>query len=302
MSERFGPPVPVTIIGLGAMGTALAGAYLAAGHPTTVWNRTPGRADDLVARGAVELHEVAGAVAASPLVIVCVLDYPAVREVLDPIGAVLSGRVLVNLTNGTPAQARETATWAANRGADYLDGGIMAVPPGIGTPAAFLLYSGSEQAFTAYRRELDLLGAASYLGTDPGLAALHDLALLTGMYGMFAGFVHAFALVGSEKIRATEFASLLAPWLHAMLSELPRWAERIDTGDHTTAVVSNLAMQATAFPNLIQVSRDQGVRPDLMVGMQALLDRALSAGHGDADLTVLVELLTAPQTTKGTPA
>lgn len=30
----------VTVLGLGAMGTALAGAFLRAGHRITVWNRS----------------------------------------------------------------------------------------------------------------------------------------------------------------------------------------------------------------------------------------------------------------------
>ncbi|MER6901101.1 NAD(P)-binding domain-containing protein, partial [Amycolatopsis sp. NPDC000740] len=42
---------PVTVVGLGSMGRALAGAFLAAGHPTTVWNRTPDKAAPLVAGG-----------------------------------------------------------------------------------------------------------------------------------------------------------------------------------------------------------------------------------------------------------
>lgn len=41
------PAAPVSVIGLGAMGRALAGAFLDAGHPTTVWNRSPGRAGEL---------------------------------------------------------------------------------------------------------------------------------------------------------------------------------------------------------------------------------------------------------------
>jgi 3-hydroxyisobutyrate dehydrogenase-like beta-hydroxyacid dehydrogenase len=43
---------PVTVIGLGLMGRALATAFLRAGHPTTVWNRTPAKAEQLVAQGA----------------------------------------------------------------------------------------------------------------------------------------------------------------------------------------------------------------------------------------------------------
>jgi 3-hydroxyisobutyrate dehydrogenase-like beta-hydroxyacid dehydrogenase len=46
-------PVDVTVIGLGAMGRALAGALLDAGHRTTIWNRSPGKGEELVARGAV---------------------------------------------------------------------------------------------------------------------------------------------------------------------------------------------------------------------------------------------------------
>ncbi|MGV7904205.1 NAD(P)-binding domain-containing protein, partial [Mycobacterium kansasii] len=44
----------VTILGLGAMGRAIAAAFVDAGHRVTVWNRTPGKADRLVARGARE--------------------------------------------------------------------------------------------------------------------------------------------------------------------------------------------------------------------------------------------------------
>src|SRR5687768_17444861 len=118
-----------TVIGLGAMGVALAAAFLKDGHPTTVWNRTTEKADALVARGARRASTVADAIHASPVVVVCVLDYDVVREVLGPAWGALSGKAVINLTNGTPQQAREMAEWVAAQGADYLDGGIMATPP-----------------------------------------------------------------------------------------------------------------------------------------------------------------------------
>lgn len=46
MHERIG------FIGLGIMGRGMAANILRAGFPLTVWNRTPGRADELVAAGA----------------------------------------------------------------------------------------------------------------------------------------------------------------------------------------------------------------------------------------------------------
>jgi 3-hydroxyisobutyrate dehydrogenase-like beta-hydroxyacid dehydrogenase len=64
--------------------------------------------------------------------VVCVLDYDAVHDVLDPSAHTLASRALVNLASGTPRQAREAADWASAHRADYLDGGIMAVPSMIG--------------------------------------------------------------------------------------------------------------------------------------------------------------------------
>jgi 3-hydroxyisobutyrate dehydrogenase-like beta-hydroxyacid dehydrogenase len=72
---------PVTVLGLGSMGQALARAFSAAGHPVTVWNRTPGKAEPLMAEGATLAPDAAGAVAASPLTIVCLLDASTVLKV-----------------------------------------------------------------------------------------------------------------------------------------------------------------------------------------------------------------------------
>ena len=42
----------ISVIGLGAMGTALAQAQLRAVHDVTVWNRTPQKMESLAALGA----------------------------------------------------------------------------------------------------------------------------------------------------------------------------------------------------------------------------------------------------------
>ena len=277
---------PVTVLGLGAMGSALARAFLAAGHPTTVWNRTPGRAPELegVTRAATALE----AVNASPLVVVCLLVDATVRSTLNDLD--LTGRVVVNLTNGTPAQARDTAAWATAAGAEYLDGGIMAVPAMIGGPAAFIFYSGSPVAFERHQADLAAMARPAYVGSDPGLAALHDIALLSAMYGMFGGAQHALALTGSEKISPVRFTEdFLLPWLTAMLGSLPRIAKDLEEGPAPAG--SNLAMQAAAYDNLIDTSVAQGVDPALLTPMGDLLRKAVSAGHGDEDLAAVVGLL-----------
>jgi 3-hydroxyisobutyrate dehydrogenase-like beta-hydroxyacid dehydrogenase len=150
------------------MGAALAGVLNQAGHETTVWNRSRAKVDPLVAAGATRAETVADAVAASPLVIACVLDYAVLRSLLEPVAGQLSGRALVNLTSGTPEHARAASAWATEHGIDYLDGKILAFPSTIGGPEALLLYSGPRDSFTSHEPTLTTLGGASYPGTDPG--------------------------------------------------------------------------------------------------------------------------------------
>ncbi|WP_344144633.1 NAD(P)-dependent oxidoreductase [Kribbella yunnanensis] len=281
---------PVTVLGLGAMGTALAQAFLAAGHPTTVWNRTPGRSPELDALGAVRAETPGDAVQASPLIVVCLLVDTTVRDTLD--GIDLTGKVIANLTNSTPDQARVLETTLSAQGATYLDGGIMAVPVMIGGPAAFIFYSGDSAAYERHQADLAPLARPVYVGKDAGLAALYDIALLSGMYGMFAGAQHSLALMQGEEIPAVDFAEkFLIPWLTAMLGTVSGMASDLDNPPAPGTAGSNLAMQAAAFDNLIDAAVAQGVDPTLLAPVGDVLNKAVAAGHGDEDLAAMVHLL-----------
>ncbi|WP_327681577.1 NAD(P)-dependent oxidoreductase [Streptomyces sp. NBC_00467] len=291
-SAAPGSRPPVSVLGVGMMGSALAAAFLAAGHPVTVWNRTRSKTGPLVAQGAVPARSAAEAVTADGLAVVCLMTNDNVRELLDSLGESPAGRTVVNLTNGTPAQARELAVRAAELGIRYIDGGIMAVPQMIGGPHAYVLYSGDEQAFGTHRSTLAALGGTTFTGTDPGLAALHDLALLTGMHGMVVGVLQAYALVRTEGISATGFSELLVPWVGAMLSGAPQWAAAVDSGEHLTDV-SSLAVNQAAVPNFLAAFRDQGITTDFFEPLKALLDRAIEEGYADDGLSRLADLMRA---------
>ncbi|MBW5480971.1 NAD(P)-dependent oxidoreductase [Streptomyces bambusae] len=285
---------PLTLLGLGDMGTALARTWLAAGHPVTVWNRTAAKAQALAGAGASVAADAAEAVAANDLVVVCLLDDTSVGTALD--GIDLTGKDLVNLTTGTPAEGRERAAWAAQRGARFVDGGIMATPDMIGAPetGGYIFYSGSQALFEAHRTVLEVPAGARFVGTDPGHAALHDVALLSGMYGLFAGISHAFALIDGEDIAPKDLAPLLSEWLVAMGFFVANAAERLTSGDLTTGVVSNLAMQVAASGTLLRTAEEQGVSAELIRPYLDLMRRRLEAdeaAHGGEDTSGVITLL-----------
>ncbi|MER5968894.1 NAD(P)-binding domain-containing protein [Streptomyces sp. NPDC002055] len=291
MTRNTADKTSITLLGLGAMGTALARTWLAAGHPLTVWNRTPARAAALAAEGARAADSAAEAVAANTLVVVCLLDDASVEETLAGIDP--AGRDLVNLTTSTPAQARARAEWARERGARYLDGGIMAVPPMIGVPEAggYVFYSGSRELFEQHQETLGTPAGTTYVGRDAGFAALYDVALLSAMYGMFAGAAHAYALIRKEDIDPTSLAPLLADWLVAMAPSVHQTADRLRSGDYTKGVASPLAMQVAGAQTFLSTAEQQGVSPELLSPYFELMRRRLAEGSGEEDLTGVIDLL-----------
>ncbi|MFC0504852.1 NAD(P)-dependent oxidoreductase [Micromonospora costi] len=270
-----------TFLGLGAMGSALAAAALDAGRPAVVWNRTPHRAQALGARGATVAPTVADAVTAAPVIVVCLFDHESVRGVLDPVTAELSGRTVINLTTTTPAESRSLAAWAAAHGVTYLDGAIMAVPEMIGAPGAAILYSGSGAAFDEHRALRDVWGDSSFVGADAGMASLQDMAMLAGMYTMFAGFLHGAAMVHAAGVPATEFVTRQAPFLAAMAGQLAGFAATVDAEDYTGEGQQSLRFTETALATLLRATAEQGVDPAVLAPVHDLVVRQIAAGHGE---------------------
>ncbi|MEV4222627.1 NAD(P)-binding domain-containing protein [Nonomuraea sp. NPDC049725] len=279
------PDESVTVIGLGLMGQALAAAFLTAGHPTTVWNRTPGKAAGLVERGAVLAPSVADAVRASSLVVVCLTDAGAVRDTLGPHRAELAGRTLVNLTSGTSGEARELAALTAS----YVDGAIMAVPEVIGSPEAFLLFSGSQEAFDRHRDSLGRLGTATFFGTDPGLASLYDVALLGVMWGTLNAFLHGAALLGEAKVEASAFAPFASQWVGSVTGFITAYAAQIDRGAYP-AEDATLETHLATMKYLVRESAAAGVDTEWPARIQALTERAIEGGHAGTSYASLVEV------------
>ncbi|MFD6434148.1 NAD(P)-dependent oxidoreductase [Streptomyces venezuelae] len=286
-------PTPVTVIGLGLMGSALAAALLDAGHPTTVWNRSPEKAKPLADRGAQVAATPEDALAAGDLVLACVLDYDALHSVLDPLAANggLAGKSLVNLTSGAPEQAEEMARWAASHGAGYLDGGIMTTPPGVGRPEMMFLYSGSEEVFEAHRTTLATLGDPLHLGAEPGLASLYDSALLGLMWAAFTGWLHGTALVTSQGTTAAAFTRIALRWLNGAVSGfVTTYAPQVDAGRYP-GDDATVDVQIAAIDHLIHAAQARGIDNALPELLKSTMERAAAAGHGGDSYASVVEVL-----------
>ncbi|WP_234434732.1 MULTISPECIES: NAD(P)-binding domain-containing protein [Streptomyces] len=280
------------MLGLGPMGRALAGALLAAGHPVTVWNRTPGRDAEPLALGARSAGSAAAAVADAPLVLLCVRDHAAARAVLDTAGPALTGRTVVNATSIGPDDARANAADAQALGVRLLDAAILTPTPTIGRPEGTVLLSGDPEAFAAHAGTLRALGTVRHVGADPGRAAAFDAALLDLFWTTVHGWVHALALARAEGIGGAE----LAPYAQGLSRLLPPliedFARRADDRHHP-GDRSSVASAAAGLAHVTHTARARGLDTSVLDAALALTRRAVTAGHGPDGVSSLVELLSA---------
>jgi 3-hydroxyisobutyrate dehydrogenase-like beta-hydroxyacid dehydrogenase len=281
---------PVTVIGLGPMGQAMVRKFLAAGHPTTVWNRTPSRADALVEEGAVRAATPAEAVAASELVVLSLTDYQAMYDILGRAEDELAGRVVANLSSDSPERTREAAAWLAERGAQLLAGGVMVPAPMVGEEGAYVFYSGPRDVFEAHEPTLRVIGRPDYRGADPALAQLFYQALLAVFLTALAGELQAAALVKSAGVDAKELAPYVRDTLNLAAMFADETAQHVDDraypGDLSTATM----MGATA-DHIVAASTAGGLDTALPEAVKSLYDRAIAAGHGKDNWTSLYEVI-----------
>ncbi|MEH0552298.1 NAD(P)-dependent oxidoreductase [Streptomyces sp. B21-101] len=287
----------VTVIGLGPMGQAMTRALLAAGHPVTVWNRTPGRADGVVADGARRATTPGEALEASDLVILSLTDYRAMYDILDDAAASLAGRTLVNLSSDTPDRTRKAATWAAGHHADFLTGGVMVPAPMVGTAAATVFYSGSGEVMERHRAALAPLGAARYLGADPGLAQMMYQAQLAVFLTTLSALMHATAMLGTAGTKAAEALPELLSFTDTIGAVL-RAGEAapgaaLDAGEHP-GDLSTVTMMGATSDHIVETSRALGLDLALPLAVQAHYRRAIDDGHGGDNWTRVIDAIRDP--------
>ncbi len=150
----------VSVIGLGAMGSALAKAELQAGHSVTVWNRSSEKIKPLVDIGASEGESFSDAIQASSCILVCVDCYATFDSLLNDKNTIpfLNGKTFVQFGTGTPTEARSSETWLSTNGASYLDGTIFCYPSMVGDPESIILIGGNQSYYEGVRKYVRSFG------------------------------------------------------------------------------------------------------------------------------------------------
>ncbi len=148
--------------GLGTMGSAMAGNLRKAGFEVSVWNRTPGRAGDLVAAGAREAASPAEVARRADIVVTCVSDTPDVEAVLfgaEGVAAGLaSGALVIDCSTISPDATRSFAARLAEQGVGFVDAPVSGGSEGAKNATLTIFTGGSEADVERARPVLAAMG------------------------------------------------------------------------------------------------------------------------------------------------
>ncbi|MGR3343972.1 MAG: NAD(P)-binding domain-containing protein [Paracoccaceae bacterium] len=282
----------VAVIGLGAMGAALAAAILRSGAEVRVWNRTADKSTALHDQGAIACATPGDAISGSEFVVVCVSDYPAWRTLADEqdLGQTLADRTVIQLTTGTLEQAREHANWIGKCGARLIDGAIMCFPRQIGTDEASLLVAGAPEVFDSCRDILITMSPnLSYLDDNIDAPVVLSRALISGALGMIFGTINGAALCRAGGVSLAHFTEHTRINNPVWSAEVVRMCEAIESGDTVTTEAA-LKTWAAGQSAVLDVARTLGTRTEFQVALQSVFQRAIDSGVGEHDLSALVDV------------
>jgi 3-hydroxyisobutyrate dehydrogenase-like beta-hydroxyacid dehydrogenase/predicted ester cyclase len=273
----------VAMIGLGAMGGAMAHRLLERGHPVSVWNRSAEKAAGLAQAGARVASTPRDAAAGASAVLASVADGDALAAVLEgPDGALAGlapGAVVVNLSTVDPAQLHRLA----ETGVELLDAGVLGNARHARS-GELRVYAGGDAGTLARVRPLldDLAKQVRHVGAlGAGMELKLALNLVMGLemqalgeavaYGVSRGLDRGLVL---EAIAESGFSAPVMSFKARRMA-----ARRYEEPDFRLSLMAK---------DLALVASGAGVELPLAQSARATHEAAVGAGLGELDCAAIL--------------
>ncbi|HET7869543.1 MAG TPA: NAD(P)-dependent oxidoreductase [Actinomycetota bacterium] len=278
----------IAVLGLGAMGRAIAGKLQGAGHDLAVWNRTPGRGDELVSTGARRAQTPADAVRDAEVVITVLTDPPALEDVLfGPHGAapaIPHSSTLIEMSTVGPAEIASVRERLAP--VNVLDAPVLGSVPSVEAGRLMILVGGDREAFERHGDLLAILGTAKYVGPS-GSGAWLKLINNAASIGTLVTLGELLALTDRAGLEVDVVLDSLK--LGPLASLIDRWRPRLKGEDDGSYFRLALARKDLAL--VFDEAERAAVRLSVPETAAARCDDAIEAGLGDRDFGAIVGFL-----------
>jgi len=210
-------PRRVGLIGLGLMGRPMGMNLLKAGHKLAVWNRTPGRANELVAAGAVLAKTPYEAAEASEFLLTIVSDPPALESVLwgqegkndGALAGLRAGSIYVDSSTISPSLVRRIAAACRQRGVAFLDAPVTGGDWGAREGNLVFMIGGDDETLRGAEPILGVMGKKWFHLGPSGAGQTMKLAMNAILALEVAAMAEALALVTRAGLRGEQLVEVM---------------------------------------------------------------------------------------------
>jgi 3-hydroxyisobutyrate dehydrogenase-like beta-hydroxyacid dehydrogenase len=204
----------IGFIGLGNMGTAMAGSLLRANHSVRVWNRSPDRAAPMVALGAVSVPRPEEVVESGGVLVSSLANDQVLDEVVgtnhDLLRRLGPGGIHISTSTIAPSTARRLAESHREFGVAYVAAPVLGRPDAAAAAKLWIFCSGLPEARQRAVPVLQALGQGAFdLGDDAGAANVVKLACNFLLASAITSMSEAFTLAEKNGLSRAVVADLL---------------------------------------------------------------------------------------------
>jgi 3-hydroxyisobutyrate dehydrogenase-like beta-hydroxyacid dehydrogenase len=170
----------VGYIGLGVMGGQMVSRLLDKGHTVAGYNRTRSKAEWLIQRGMRWADSPRAVVETSDIVFTMVTNAAALESIAEGPSGILAalkpGKILIDMTTGSPAKCRELAAKVREKGADMVDAPVSGSPVTLQQGKLSIMVGGRRETFDRVKPLLEDIGPKVTHVGEVGLAVTMKIA------------------------------------------------------------------------------------------------------------------------------
>ena len=292
MSNATNTPRRIGFIGLGIMGTPMAGHLIDAGH--TLFVNTRGAVPDAVAGRAEACANAAEVARHADVIFVMVPDTPDVEKVLfgenGVASAPIAGKTVVDCSSIDPIATRDFAARIAALGCGYVDAPVSGGEVGAKAASLTIMCGGDEAVFEAVRPLLETMGRNVTRVGDVGAGQITKVAnqIIVALNIAAVGEALVFASkAGADPAKVRQ--ALMGGFASSRILEVH--GERMI--NRTFAPGFRIALHQKDLNLAMQSARSLGVALPQTAGAAQLMNACAALGHGQDDHSALVRALEA---------
>jgi len=282
----------IGLIGTGMLGNAVGLHLLESGHELTVYNRTKEKTSELKNHGAKVVDSPKDVASLSELVIVCVKDAAAVKQISFGHDGIVQGNyenlVVADMSTINPNETKQISKQFKESEITLLEIPVMGGPNAAIKGGLVLMASGNEEVFNKHKKVFETIAKQIFFLGQSGVAHSVKLAMNLQIAMVALAISEGITLARASSIDPEIFLKILnSTYFKTGMSENKAY-KMINDKFEPTFTMNNLKKDLNTIN---EAAKSFGVTLPMSTRAEEIYQKAIENGFGDLDYTGILAYL-----------